>query len=282
MKVIDSHAHFWQPQVLRYDWFRNIRALNRPFGLDDYLTAAGDLEIEGIVFVEVDRAPEQGLAEAQWVASLPAPVAAIVAFAPLELGEATRPALDALVQVPKVKGIRRLIQSEASGFATQPDFVAGVRLLPEYNLSFDLCIRHYQLADVITLVDQCPDVSFVLDHIGKPNIAGHELSPWREDIARLAQYPNVHCKLSGLANEADMASWTPADLQPYVEHVLEVFGTERLMFGSDYPVCTLATTYARWLGVLQGFLAPLTDAQKQAIYADNARRFFRLNSGETT
>jgi L-fuconolactonase len=277
VKVIDSHVHFWDPKHLRYDWLQGT-SLYRPFLPDDYRQAIGDITVEGIVFVEVDRAPEQGLAEAQWIDSLPAPIKGIVAFAPLELGNAARPALDALASIPKVKAIRRLIQSEGAGFAAQPLFIEGVRLLAEYQLRFDICIKYHQLPDVLTLVEQCPGVQFVLDHIGKPDIAGGEINQWRQNTARLAQFENAYCKLSGLVTEADHANWKPADLQPYVEHVLEVFGTQRLMFGSDWPVCTWASTYARWYETIRQFLDPLPNIQKQAIFADNAIRFYGLNA----
>jgi L-fuconolactonase len=275
MKVIDTHVHFWDTELLNYEWLKGT-SLYRPFLPEDYRQAVGNVDIEGIVFVEVDRAPDQGLAEAEWVDSLDAPVKGIVAFAPLELGNDARPALDALARIPKVKAIRRLIQTEGAGFATQPRFIEGVRLMPEYNLSFDLCIKYHQLPDTIALVEQCPNVDFVLDHIAKPDIAGGEIDQWRRDIATLAQFENVTCKLSGLVNEADHAHWKPADLQPYIEHVLDVFGTDRLMFGSDWPVCTWASTFSRWFETLEQFLAPLSDQEKQAIYHDNAVRFYGL------
>ena len=275
MKVIDTHVHFWDTDLLTYEWLKGT-SLYRPFLPEDYRQAVGDVDIQGIVFVEVDRAPDQGLAEAQWVDSLDAPVKGIVAFAPLERGNEARPALKALARIPKVKAIRRLIQTEGAGFATQPRFIEGVRLLPEYNLSFDICIKYHQLPDTLTLVEQCPNVDFVLDHIGKPDIAAGEIEQWRENIGKLAKFENVACKLSGLVTEADHANWKPADLQPYVEHVLEVFGTDRLMFGSDFPVCTWACTFSRWFETLQDFLAPLSDQEKQAIYADNAVRIYEL------
>lgn len=277
MKVIDCHVHFWDPQHLRYDWLKET-SLYHPFLPEDFRQATSGIDVEGIVFVEVDRAPDQGLAEAQWVDSLDAPVKAIVAFAPLELGNAARPSLDALASIPKVKSIRRLIQSEGAGFAIQPKFVEGVQLLEEYNFAFDICIKYRQLPDTIALVEQCPNIQFVLDHIAKPDIAGGEIDQWRQNITKLAQFENVYCKLSGLVTEADNANWTPADLQPYVEHVLEIFGTERLMFGSDWPVCTWASTYKRWYETAQQFLSGLSMEQQQAIFADNAARIYRLDA----
>ncbi len=274
--IVDSHVHFWKPSQFQYDWLKSIAPLNRPFEPNDLQQVAAGVDLAGVVFVQADCAPDQGLAEARWVASLDAPVTpikGIVAFAPLEEGGAVRAMLDVLAQIPRVKGIRRLIQSEASGFALQTTFVDGVRLLADYDLPFDLCVLHHQLPDVIALVERCPDVRFVLDHLGKPGIADGEIDIWRQHMSRLAKFENVSCKLSGLVTEADHVHWQPADLRPYVDHALEAFGAGRLMFGSDYPVCTLAATYQRWLDTLTALLAP---DERQQIFAENATRFYRL------
>ncbi len=241
--IVDSHVHFWNPSQFRYDWLEQIAPLNRPFVPRDLQQAAAGVDLAGVVFVQADCAPDQGLAEARWVASLTRQPRRSRGSSPSPRSNRARrraTALDALAQIPLVKGIRRLIQSEASGFALQASFVAGVRLLADYDLPFDLCVLHHQLPDVIALVERCPDVRFVLDHLGKPGIADGEIDIWRQNISRLAQFENVSCKLSGLVTEADHAKWQPADLRPYVEHALEAFGAERLMFGSDYPICTLA------------------------------------------
>ena len=277
--IVDSHVHFWKPSQFRYDWLEQIAPLNRPFGPGDLQQAVAGVDLAGVIFVQADCAPDQGLAEAWWVASLNAratPIKGIVAFAPLEQGAAARVALDALARIPLVTGIRRLIQSEANGFALQASFVDGVRLLADYDLPFDLCVLHHQLPDVIALVKHCPNVRFVLDHLGKPDIADSEIDIWRQNINRLAQFENVSCKLSGFVSEAAPVKWKPADLRPYVEHTLEAFGTERLMFGSNYPICTLAGTYTYWSETLTALLAALAPGEKQQIFAGNATRFYRL------
>src|SRR5204863_6819306 len=158
-------------------------------------------------------------------------------WAPLEYGEQARAYLDALVALDaRIKGVRRILQSEELTFCLQPDFIKGVQLLPGYGLSFDICINYLQLTSVIELVRRCPDTAFILDHIGKPDIKGHTLDPWREQIAELASYPNVTCKVSGLVTEADHQHWTPDNLAPYISHVLNVFGEDRVVFGGDWPV----------------------------------------------
>lgn len=277
MQIIDSHVHFWEPDRFDYDWLSG--SLRRPFLPGDLEAQAGGFMPEKVVFVEAgSTSPSPD--EVAWIEELAANapyIAAIVADAPLEHGEGARATLEAMAGKPLVKGIRRNIQAEAADFLTAPGFVAGVGLLAQYELSFDICCVHHQLPGVIALVSQCPDVWFVLDHIAKPDIAAGTLDPWREHLRQLASYPNVWCKLSGMVTEADHGNWTREQLQPYVAHVVEVFGVERLMFGSDWPVVTLAATYPQWVETLQWALDGLSDTDKQRVFHDNAARFYRLD-----
>jgi L-fuconolactonase len=276
MQIVDSHVHFWHPDTLRYTWLDDVATLNRPFLPADYSAAAAAHHVESIVFVQADCVPEQGLQEVDWVLSLDAPLDALVAFAPLEQGNSVRPYLEQLAAKPKVKGVRRLIQSEGAGFAIQPGFVEGVQALVDYDLSFDICIKYHQLADVIKLVEQCPDVNFVLDHIGKPDIAAGEMESWRENISTLAGIGKVCCKVSGIITEAHHEEWEVKQLAPYIEHVIDAFGMERLMFGSDWPVVNLAGSFQRWMDVLQQFTGNLSSAEKQQLYMDNAKQFYHI------
>ena len=282
LHIVDSHIHFWNPPQLDYNWLADLPALNRPI-LPDHAPSEGSGWVsEALVFVQAGSLSSEGLAEAAWVNELAqqdSRIQGIVAFAELETPEIAPQALEALQAYPLVKGVRRLIQSEAPGFCKQPAFIQGVQSLPRYGYSFDLCIKHHQLPDVIVLVSQCPDVSFVLDHMGKPDIKAGLLDPWRENIIALAQFPNVSCKLSGLVTEADFDAWQPAHLTPYIEHVLEAFGVERVMFGSDSPVLRLAhLTYESWIELALMALQSLSEAEKQRIFCDNARAFYRLGS----
>ncbi len=168
------------------------------------------------------------------------------------------------------------VSSRTIGFSLQPSFIAGVQSLAALDYTFDLCIRHWHLPDAIALVRQCPNVRFVLDHCGKPDIKNKVLEPWRTDLSKLAALPNVSCKLSGLVTEADHANWQPADLQPYIDTVLSAFGIDRVMFGSDAPVAYLASTYARWLETLAAATASLSSADKEKLWHNNAREFYRL------
>lgn len=277
--IVDTHVHLWHPKQLRYPWLKDVPNLNRPFLLQDYSDAYQDLNIESIVFVQCDTHPDDGLKETTWVTSLAAvepKIKGIVAWAPLEEGEQVAPFVEKLAEESLVKGIRRLIQSEDIDFCIQPNFVKGVKTLSRFNLSFDLCIFHPQLSNTISLVEQCPNVQFILDHIGKPDIKNQLFDPWKQEITQLASFENVNCKISGLVTEADHNSWTPEDLQPYIEHVLEAFSFDRVIYGSDWPVSTLASDYPRWVQTLKEAVSGCSTDELNKLFHDNAIEFYRL------
>ena len=202
----------------------------------------------------------------------------IVAAAPVEFGERVRAYLAALQATsPLIKGVRRNLQNEPdAAFCLRDDFVQGVRLLPAYSFSFDLCVRHWQLPMVIELVRRCPDTLFILDHLGKPAVKEHLLDPWRELLAQLASLSNVWCKVSGLVTEADPQRCTPEELAPYVAHALEVFGQDRVVFGGDWPVLLLAASHDRWVETLEGLTQHLSPEAQRKLWKENACRFYRL------
>lgn len=280
LPVVDSHVHFWDPAYLKYTWLQEIPTLNRAFLPAHLAQAATAVNLQKIVFVQADCAPEDGLSEVAWVAELAQAeprIQGIVAFAPLEEGTACAHYLEKLKAFPLVKGVRRLIQSEEPGFTRQPIFVQGVQQLAQFGFSFDICIVHTQMAEAIELVEQCPDVAFVLDHFGKPAIAGKMMEPWATHLRTLAVFPNVYCKLSGLVTEADHQHWTEADLRPYLEVALDAFGPHRLLFGGDWPVSELAASYQRWAETADSLLSALSAADRNQIFFENAQTFYRLS-----
>ena len=278
--IIDTHLHLWDLGRLRYPWLASVPALNRNHLIDDYRRACGPVQVAKMVFVQCECDPALSQQEADWVtevAHLDPRIRGIVAQAPLEKGDAVGDALARLAANPFVKGVRRLIQSEVDdAFCVRPDFVRGVQALHAHGLSFDLCIFHRQLANVIKLVRQCPDVSFVLDHIGKPDIKAGKLDPWRAELRELSKLENVWCKISGLVTEADHAKWKPADLKPYIDHVVACFGFDRVMFGGDWPVSTQASDYPRWVATLDEALRGCSPDELQRAYVRNAEEFYRV------
>ncbi len=282
LPIVDSHVHLWDPSLHEIPWLHGNDRLNHVFGLPEYDAATAGLHVEAMVYLEIDIAAPYKLIEAQHVSHLADTdprLQGIVASAPLEYGAQARAFLQALVAVDpnRIKGVRRLIQGESDPrFCASDRFVEGVRLLPEFGLSFDLCIYHPQMAAAIELVRRCPETSFILDHIGKPGIKAGLLDPWRAQIDELASFPNVTCKVSGVTTEADHDHWTIDDIAPYVHHVLAAFGEDRVVYGGDWPVVLLGAEYRRWVDALDALTAHLSPAARAKLWAGNAKRFYRL------
>jgi L-fuconolactonase len=175
------------------------------------------------------------------------------------------------------RGIRRLIQNQSDpDFCIQPKFIEGLKLLPKYDLVFDICIFHHHLPNAIKMVRQCPEVRFVLDHIAKPAIKAGISDPWRQHMKELAALPNVTCKISGVSTEADHQNWTREQLKPYIAHAIDAFGFERCMYGGDWHVLELAGTYPQWVEVVDWVIEGATSEEKRKLYRDTATRVYRL------
>lgn len=280
LPIVDTHLHVWDPQKLSYPWLADIPLLKKPCLPEDYERACGPVRVEKMVFVQAECDFAQYGQEVDWVTALAEQdprIEGIVAWAPLEKGEAARRELQALAANPLLRGIRRIIQYEPDPeFCLQPDFVKGVRMLPEFNMSFDICIAHHHMENTIRFVRQCPAVQFILDHVGKPDIKNRVLDPWRRHVEALAAMPNVWCKMSGLVTEADHENWTREDLKPYIDHVLECFGFDRVMYGGDWPVVCLATEYPRWVETLRWAVEGCSPSERRKLFHDNAVIFYRL------
>ena len=279
-EVTDAHDHFWDPALRRYPWLAEAPAIAGAHGPADLRREATGAVPHRVVFVQADCERAAAADEVAWVESLAAgdpAVAGIVAFAPMDEGEATRAALAGLAVRPLVRGVRHLIQGEPDpAFCLREEFVAGVRACGRVGLTFDLCLRPPQLPAATELVRRCPGTGFILDHAGKPDLRTGRIDAWRADIAELARAPNVACKLSGLVTETGSTDPDPARVAPVVGHLLEVFGPGRLLFGSDWPVVKLATPYASWLKMAKMLLAPLSESEQSLIFNDTAARVYRL------
>lgn len=281
--IVDTHVHLWNPARVPLRWGHKVPTINRPHLIAEYDAARGDVEVEAIVFLECDVEEGRHLDEADLVSEIAREeprLQAMVAHAPLEKGEAAAEDLDALARHPLLRGIRRLLQDEPDiASVLDESFIAGLNLLPRYNLHFEICIYHHQLGAIVDLVRRLPNVTFMLDHIAKPPIKAGGLEPWKTRIAELAALPNLMCKMSGLATEADHASWQPQDLRPYIDHVVDSFGFDRLVYGSDWPVLTLAGQIPQWVAILDEALAGASEEDLRYFWVENAQAFYRLGEG---
>ena len=278
--IIDTHVHLLDQKLFKYSWASGAPKLARDWTLDDLAASAMPYTIESAVFVEVDVDHPDYMKEARWVQAIAdhdARMKGCVACLPIEKGVALEAEIAELASINIARGVRRLIQSQSDPeFVLRPDVIAATKLLPKYNLSFDLCLYHHQLKNTIAYVRACPNVFFILDHIAKPGIKAGLMEPWKSEIRELASLPNVVCKLSGVTTEADHDHWTPAQLKPYIEHVIDVFGFERLMYGGDWPVSVLAGPYTAWIDVLDGLTASCSESERRKLFRDNAQKFYRL------
>jgi L-fuconolactonase len=281
MPIIDAHVHLWNPDRVMIPWLANVPRINTKYDLGDYAQATSGLDVEGLVYLQVEVAPAYALIEARDLVNLARAypiIKGVVPWAPLEFGDQVRYFLEELVALgPEIKGVRRIVQDEPDPeFCLQPDYIAGTRALPDYGLTADICCNFRQLGPSIELVRQCPNTQFILDHIAKPDIRNQAFEPWASQMRDLASLPNVICKISGVVTEADHDSWTIEDIKPYVMHALENFGEDRVVFGSDWPVATLATAYPRWVETLDTLTAGWSDAARAKLWRHNAVRFYRL------
>jgi L-fuconolactonase len=272
--VLDSHVHFWDPRRLTYPWLTEIAALDRPFTPGHFADRRpGPVEV---IFVEAGRVAHEAAAEIEWVRAEARDrpwIRGVVAHAQLEDPARARPVIRAYADDPFVVGVRRNVQDEAAGFIAGEDFRTGVRLLGDAGLPFDACVRAYQLPELAELAASCPQTTIVLDHLGKPSPGGPGDASWRQALRRLARHGNVVCKLSGLATETAPGAARPV-MVSVLREALEIFGPERCLYGSDWPVMTLATNYESWLDLVHAALAEHPGAAADAVLHDNAARVY--------
>lgn len=269
---IDAHQHFWRYDPVEYAWIdATMIPLRRDFlpqHLGPQLQAAG---FEGCIAVQA----RQSLEETRWLSSLAEEhpfIAGVVGWVDLQSPEVDEQ-LDR-ARHPKLVGIRHIVQSEPDDFLRRPEFQRGIAALERFDLAYDLLVYPHHLPMAAALVERFECQRFVLDHLGKPDIRGGELRTWAEDLRRLAALPNVCAKLSGLVTEADWADWKAEEIEPYLDVAFECFGAERLMIGSDWPVCTVAADYATTMRVVMRRLEALSVAERNAVLGGTAGRFY--------
>lgn len=277
-KVIDTHQHLWDTSNLSYPWLEDFDALGKRYLIEDYRRACEGINVVRSVHVEADVAPTQVVDEVKWLAQIVQSdnmIGAVVAAAPLETPDVEE-VLNQLTEHELVVAIRRMAwHLPDNQFYRSPELIKGVQLLERYNLSFDLCANHEQLPAAIDLVKATPNVQHAVNHCGGPDIKGEQFRPWADHISELASFDNVHCKVSGIVTTAS-DNWTKSELKPYIDHLVAAFGFDRLMFGSDWPVCTIAAEYEQWVEALLWAIKGASDTDKQKLFHDNAKCFYRI------
>jgi L-fuconolactonase len=273
---IDSHHHFWQYSRKEYDWIGpDMGAIACDFGPVELFKELRACGIDGSVVVQA----RQSLEETNWLLTLAEQgefVRGVVGWAPLARAEFPE-ILERWSKRKKLKGLRHIIQAEPDDeFILREEFNRGIRAIAGTKLVYDLLIYEKHLPATIKFVDHHPNQVFVLDHVGKPRIKDRLLEPWRSRLVELAKRENVYCKLSGMVTEADWKNWTQDDLRPYAELALSAFGAERLMFGSDWPVCLVASGYKRWFRTVQQLLGNLSGAEKDLVLGGVAAKVYSL------
>lgn len=273
---IDAHQHFWKYDAREYDWIDDRMAvLRRDFLPADLKTQLEHAGFDGSVAVQA----RQSLEETRWLLELAEKspfILGVVGWVDLR-SQDLRGQLERFAANPKFVGVRHIVQSEPDDrFLLRPDFLRGVGMLAEFGLTYDILIYPRQLPAAIEFVRQFPNQRFVLDHLAKPPIASGLREPWAGEIRELAKNENVWCKVSGMVTEAEWGSRRPEMYRPYLDVVFDAFGTKRLMFGSDWPVCTVAATYGTVLGIVESHLVQFSDAERDAVLGGNAARFWTL------
>lgn len=273
---IDAHQHFWYFDPVRDAWIdETMQIIRRDFLPADLAPILNQNDVDGCIAVQAT----QNDGETDFLLNLAAEndfIKGVVGWIDLQAVDlAAR--LDQYQERALLKGFRHVLQGEPAEFMLRPAFVRGVGMLHRYGYTYDILIFPKQLPNAVKLVRQCPEQPFVLDHIAKPYIKTGEIATWKKDLTTLAAHENVFCKVSGMITEADYHTWTYAQLVPYLDAVFEAFGTNRIMFGSDWPVCLVAGDYAEVLGILEEYTAGFSGQEKAQVFGLNALKFYGLD-----
>lgn len=267
--MIDAHQHFWRYDAAEYGWIdTSMAALQRDFLPEDLQPVLAAQGVDGTIAVQA----QQTDAETAWLLELAARhpfIRGVVGWVDLQADD-VEGRLEGLGREPRLAGLRHVVQAEPDGFMDRPAFRRGIAALEPYDLTYDILTYARQMPEATRLAAAFPRQRFVLDHLGKPDIRGDGFEAWRRDLRKLAPLSHVWCKLSGLVTEADWRAWTPGQLRPYLDAALEAFGPSRVMFGSDWPVCTLAASYGDVAGLVRDAVAEYSAGERALILGKTA------------
>lgn len=270
---LDAHQHFWRYDAKQYPWMPAGSKLTRDWLPADLAELQASIKFDGSIAVQA----RQSLAESDWLLGLADAddrVAGVVGWVDLRSPKVDED-LDRLSRHPKFVGVRHVVQDEPDDrFLLGKDFLRGIALLPKYKVRYDILIYPRQLPATLEFVEKFPEHPFVLDHIAKPNVKEGTFEPWASQMRKLAAFPNLMCKVSGMVTEADHRAWKPDDFERYLDHVFEAFGPERLMWGSDWPVCLLAAEYEAVYRLVDNYTKGLSVEHRDALFGENCARFY--------
>lgn len=272
---IDSHHHFWIYNEKEYKWINNeMKKIKRNFTPEHLLHLLKNNGFNGTILVQA----RQTLEETEWLLELAEKypfIKGVVGWVDLCSSQVEKQ-LEVFTTNPLLKGVRHVLQDEKDSFMLSEKFISGISLLEKYNLTYDILIGHKQLPSAIKLVERFPNQMFVLDHIGKPNIKDSEIEEWKENIYKLASNEHVYCKLSGMVTEADWLHWKEQDFKPYLDVVFDAFGIDRLMIGSDWPVCTVSKSYSEVMGIVENYISEHSLEDQNKILGLNCMKFYKI------
>jgi L-fuconolactonase len=275
-ECIDAHHHLWKYSAKEYPWMSDMMdVLRRDYVTEDLKTVTAAAGVTGTVVVQA----QQTMAETEWLLGLAEDsdlIRGVVGWVPLaDAGVKTH--LEEMARHSKFKSVRHVLQDEADDrYMLREDFNRGIDCLEPLGLRYDLLIFERHLPQTIEFVDRHPNQIFILDHIAKPRIGEKVMEPWRSNLQELARRENVYCKLSGMVTEADWGTWSEGQLRPYIETVLSAFGAKRLMFGSDWPVLNLASSYVAWIEIVKRAVEHVSSEERQQIMSQTAMEAYGL------
>lgn len=278
MKKIDTHQHLLYPETFSYSWTKGLPPLQNPFRLDDYDKAASTSKVTSTLFVEVDVDDGQSRDEANFFCNLAEQnniLAGVIASARPENAGFENYLQE--INHPRLKGLRRIFHVQPDALMEDTKVRANISQLGQYRLTFDLCVLQRQLPLAADLVKDCPNTQFILDHCGVPDIAGNGYADWLPKIQSMASLENVACKVSGIVAYTDEKTLNADSLRPYVEGVIEAFGWDRVVWGSDWPVCNLTASLPTWSNLLNQILKGEPDSNLEKLFAKNAQRIYNLD-----
>jgi L-fuconolactonase len=279
MQKIDSHQHFWKYDPVQHAWINDdMEIIQQDFLPDDLEPILQNYGFNGCVTVQADQTEEENMLLLGYADKYPF-IKGVVGWIDLK-AEDIVDRLAHFSQFEKLKGFRHILQGEADrAFMLRPDFKRGISKLNKFGYTYDILIYTDQLGYANEFAAAFPDQPFVIDHLAKPKIKDKEIAGWEKDMRAIAENENVYCKVSGMVTEADWQNWKPEDLTPYMDVVFDAFGTDRVMYGSDWPVCRVAATYGQLLDVTDTYVAKLSENEQDKFYGDNAVKFYGLKGG---